>query len=226
MKEAIVIQARMSSSRLPGKTLRQYQGKTLLHYQLERLHKSIEVKNIVVATSTDSSDDAIVDFCSEHDICCYRGSLENVASRFKEVIETHGIDTVIRFCADRPFFDSRLLDQGIRIFRDGGYDLVTNTIQPSFPRGETLEIFKARVFLSNYGHFTTSEELEHVTHYFYKNQEKFKIYSLVAKKDYHHINLCVDTEEDFKRFTAIVDRMTKPYEDYSWEEIVQLYGEL
>ena len=223
MNVSAIIQARMSSRRLPGKVMRQVNGKPMLQYLLDRLKKSKRISKIIMATSTDRSDQEIFDYCQKNQIECFRGPLENVAKRYKEAIEHYGVDGFIRICGDSPLIDADLIDGGIERFLKGEHDIITNLLKHTFPSGQNFEILKSDVFIKSYSDFKEEDDFEHVTLYFYKNAPKFRIYNIVADDNYSDINLCVDTLEDFDVFTNILQKMEKPFIDYNWQDLIEIY---
>ena len=222
----IIVQARMSSQRFPGKVLTNVQGKPLLGYLLERLQLSRLVDSIIIATSTDTTDDAIEQYCQRNHLPCFRGSLTNVASRFVQIIQEYKLDAFVRINADSPLMDFHVVDECLEIFKQGKYEIVTNCFKRSFPKGQSVEVLSAQAFLRGYNAMKDPQDLEHVTQYFYKNADQFKIYNLANTADYSKVNLCVDTQEDFKHFEQILKMMKRPFLEYSWQEVVGIYNHL
>jgi len=222
----LIIQARMTSQRFPGKVLLKINGRPLIGYLLERLKRCKKAARVIVATSRDQSDRPICDYCRDTAVECFQGNLENVAERFKEVIEHYRLSSFIRICGDSPFIDSDIIDQGIKVFEQEKYEIVTNCLQRSFPNGQHFEILKSDIFIKNYPFMRDPADLEHVTQYFYRNADKFKIYNMQAKEDYSHIKLSVDTAEDLEVFKKILGSMERPFLDYGWQEIVEIYKKI
>ncbi len=195
----------------------------MLEFLLERLQPHSELFPLIIATSVDSSDDPLAAYCRKQGMCCYRGSLDNVASRFKEICEAEKLDAFVRISADSPFMSGKLVRRLLQIFQDGGYDVVTNCFPRTFPKGESVEIFSSEVFEKGSQRFSAPDDYEHVTPYFYRNAEHFRIQNVVSeRKDFSSLKLSVDTEEDFYFFTQILDEMKRPLADYSWQEIADL----
>src|SRR3989338_6848553 len=140
-----IVQARMSSVRLTGKVLLPLLGKPILEYVLERVEHARSIDRIVVATSDETNDDPIYAFCQNRNVECYRGSLDNVAQRFLGVIDQHNFDAFARICADSPFLDQRIVDKTVKMFRNGNYDMVANTLTRSFPKGQSVEVMGADI---------------------------------------------------------------------------------
>lgn len=223
MRVFAVVQARMSSKRFPGKVLEKVNGKALLGYLLERL-RPCRVDGMVVATSADKSDDAVESYCRENQVSCYRGDLENVASRFAEVIRGYGLDAFVRVNGDSPLIDGRLIDEAAAIFQKNESEIVTNIQRRSFPKGQSVEVFRAASFLENFPLIALPEDREHVTSFFYKNAGRFRIHNFSAPSDYSSFNLSIDTPEDLKAFAGCVEWMNgKPYAEYGWQEILEIY---
>lgn len=224
MEMTVILQARMSSQRLPGKVLAQVNNKPLLEYTIERLKQSIYISEIIVATSTEKSDDPVAQYCLSNKIEVFRGDLENVAARFKAIIERYDISSFIRISGDSPLIDSHIIDAGIELFENNSYDIVTNVLDRSFPKGQSFEIFKANTFLREFLNITTLEDREHVTKYFYKNKDRFKIFNLECLSgNFSHVNLSVDTKEDFNKFEELMNDRSRPVCDLGWDEIMKLY---
>lgn len=139
---AFIIQARMTSTRLPGKVLKEILGRPMLGYQIERLRRVRTAPNIIVATTTNDTDLPIVDFCKKNDLVCFRGSEHDVLSRFLQAAKEHQVKNIIRITSDCPLIDPQILEQLIEAFGTGReFDYVSNTLERTFPRGMDAEIF-------------------------------------------------------------------------------------
>lgn len=215
----------MDSRRFPGKVLHMVAGKPLLQYLLERLQHS-RCHHLVLATSQEASDTPIANFCRSFGVACYRGSLPNVASRFREVCEVWQFDAFIRISGDSPLLDQALIDQGMKIFCQGDFDIVTNVFPRTFPPGQSVELFSTAAFTRGYAKMRNPEDLEHVTPFFYRNSNDFKIFNFTSKQDISPSHLAVDTREDMEIFTAIIARMEMPHWQYHLEEIVTIYRQI
>ncbi|MFA4825905.1 MAG: NTP transferase domain-containing protein [Methanoregula sp.] len=226
LKIGAIIQARMSSQRLPGKVLHEVNGKPLIQYILERLEQCSIIKEFVIATSREKSDDQIEEFCRKNQGSCYRGSLNDVASRFKEILEKERWDAFVRVNGDSPLIDQHLIDQGVNLFIDGDFDLVTNVFPRSYPSGQSVEIVRTSTFKKIYSQMNNSDDFEHVTKFFYRNPEEFKIFNFTSLTDYHSVHLSVDTIQDMQVFSSIIKRMTRPHWDYHLEEVLGMYREI
>lgn len=223
MRIPVIIQARIGSERLPAKVLRVVGGRPLIEYVVERLRKSNKISKIIIATSTNKEDQAICEYCEKKEIEFFRGSSNNVAKRFKDAIRKYGLESFIRISADSPLIDPNVVDEGIDIFGNGGYEIVTNTLKRTFPQGQSFEILSSDVFNKGFRNMTDERDLEHVTRYFYRNSSKFHIYNMEMDTDFSRINLCIDTQEDLDVFKRILEAMDRPFLDYSWREIAGIY---
>ena len=223
MNIGILVQARMNSSRLPGKVLLEVNGKQLLEYTIERISLNNYNINPVIATSIAPTDDPIYKFCEARNIKCFRGSLDDVALRMLLASEYYKYDAFIRVNGDSPLLDPGIMSKLIDIYHDGNYDLVTNVFPRSFPVGQSIEIMNTLTFKNVYQKFTIGEELEHITKYFYNNSKEFRIYNYINAVDISNIRMVVDTKEDFDHFCEVIARLEKPHQKYSLTELVELY---
>jgi spore coat polysaccharide biosynthesis protein SpsF len=203
VKIAIIIQARMGSSRLPGKVLLPVRGKPLLQYLLDRLESANLGLPIVIATSREPADQLIVDFCAQQAIDCYRGSHLDVASRFADVIDAYRLDAFVRINGDSPLLDGSILKQAMEML-DGAVDLVTNIYPRSYPRGQSVEILRAACFKDNLPRMVSESDREHVTPFFYRNAGRFQIRNLLLKPSLADTSMAVDTPKDLERFRQLI----------------------
>ena len=222
MKIGAILQARMSSKRLPGKVLYNVAGKPMLQYLLEGIDHCKGLDKIVVATSVEDSDSAIEDYCKGFGVSCVRGSLENVARRFMEVLNKFNFEAFVRVNGDSPLLDYRLVDMAVSMFRAGSYDLVSNVLKRTFPKGQSVGVVRTKTFLATYPLIRTAKDREHVTSYFYRHVNDFSIRNFESGKMYGDIQLSVDTPEDMLQIEELVDRMEKPHWEYTFEDLIGL----
>ncbi len=218
-----IVQARMSSSRMPGKVLRSLRGKPMLAYLTERLKRCPELDAVVVATSTGRDDDPIQAFCEATGVLCHRGPLENVAARFSEVLHRFGWDAFVRVSGDSPLLDTALVSQALRLFYEETPDLVTNVLVRTFPKGQSVEVVSADAFRRAYAQMSEPEEFEHVTPHFYRHPKSFRIVDFRSDADYGEVQLSVDMPADFDVVERLIEQMKRPHWDYSLAEILQLH---
>ncbi len=222
MRIGAIIQARMTSRRLPGKVLAEVHGRPMMQYLLERVERCTEVDGVVVATSTDPSDDPIEGFCAERGVDCFRGSLENVAARFCQAAQRQGLDAFARLCADSPLLDPTLIDQAVATYRSGGADLVSTVLARSFPPGQSVEVVSVPVFAEAIGQMNRADHREHVTSYFYDHRKDFKIKTIRGGHNGGDVDFAIDTPGDLERFRALVAAMDRPHWSYGLAELIEL----
>lgn len=225
MKTIAIIQARMSSQRLPGKSLAMIAGRPMLQLLLERLGRCVSLDEIVIATSTDASDDAIVALCESRGIACHRGSLDNVAMRFRSVVRARPCDAFVRVNGDSPLLDPRLIDRGVGQFCAGDFDIVTNVHPRSFPRGQSVEVVRSSSFERACSLMSEPDDFEHVTRVFYRRADDFEIGSFRHARDCSGLQMSVDDPGDLDRIRRMVAGMSRPHGDYDVEGLVRLYHE-
>lgn len=216
-----IIQARMSSSRLPGKVLIQVKNTTFLEYQIERVKLSKMIDKIVIATSIDSSDDIIEEICKRNGIEVFRGSLNNVLERFYFCANVYEPDNVIRITADCPLIDPVIIDKVIKLHIETQADYTSNVMPRTFPDGLDVEVLKFVVLGKIYELAKESDELEHVTRYIHKNLSEFKIANLKNDEDLSNYRWTLDTYEDMILLKKIIESFEN--NDYSLEDILIKY---
>ena len=215
----VVLQARMTSSRLPGKVMMEINGKPMIYWQIQRILRSKCVNSLVVATSVDPSDDSLVLFLEENSISVYRGALENVLSRFIEVSERYAHDALIRLTGDSPFVMPQLIDQMVQAFYEQDVDYLSNTLEPTFPDGLDIEIIKPGVLQNLNAHNLEPKELEHVTYGIYTRPETFKLSNFLNESNRSHERWTVDYQED-------LDFVRDVYANFAGHEPTFTYLEL
>jgi len=223
-KVVVIIQARMQSSRLPGKVLKNILGKPLLGYLVDRVRKAVYVDDIVIATTLNEKDIEIVDFCETYKVKFYRGSEDDVLSRYFESSVKFKANHIVRICSDQPLLDPLILDEMLEIyFENGPYDYLSNTVNPTYPLGMHIEIFPFEILNFLNQNCNKEYEREHVTPYIYTNPKLFKIYKKQLSKDYSHLRLGVDERDDFSLIEAIIELLYKQNPNFGLEHILNLY---
>lgn len=200
-----IIQARMSSSRLPGKVLKPVKNMTILEYELERVKQSVEIDKIVVATSDDASDNIIEEILSRKYIDVYRGSLNNVLERFYKCSLNYNPDHVIRITADCPLIDPKITDAVIKLHLESDADYTSNVLPRTFPDGLDIEVMKFSTLEKVYNCAKEQDEIEHVTKYIHKYPDKFKISNLKYHTDLSNVRWTLDTLEDYEKLKQIIE---------------------
>lgn len=201
----IAVQARMSSSRLPGKMLQYIHGKPMLAWVVNQLKRTDLGKNVIVATSNEVSDEPIAGYCIKNNIPIFRGPLNFVAQRFLALGEQSNTTAIVRICGDSPLIDPTLVNQAIRLFGSGEFDIVTNVYPRSFPKGQSVEVIRLGALKEHISHFDPDDQ-EHVTRYFYRNHSLFKILNFHSDCSAYNTQMSVDTEADMKKVSQIINK--------------------
>jgi spore coat polysaccharide biosynthesis protein SpsF (cytidylyltransferase family) len=202
-----VLQARVSSSRLPGKVLKPILGTPMLFLQIERVARSRRIDYLVVATSTDPSDDPIFEQCQSRGVQVHRGSLADVLSRFVGAVAPYQPKTVVRLTGDCPLADWRVIDLAIETFEAGGYDYLSNVDPPTYPDGLDVEVFSYRALLDADLNAEKPTEREHVTPFIRNSPERFKVGVLTQKIDQSKLRWTVDDPRDFDLVRTVYEAL-------------------
>jgi len=206
---AVILQARMGSTRLHGKANLKIGSKTLLEWCVSRIKKSKRADKIIVATSNKKENDIIERKCSALGVACFRGDEENVLGRFLECALQYGVKTIARVCADQPFIQPEVIDRAIDEFHRYKPDILNTRFKPVLPIGVDVEVFDVSLLKEIYEKATRSEHLEHVTKYVYDNQERYTIRNITPYPDLYRpeIKLTVDDADDLEFCRTIVKRL-------------------
>lgn len=211
MKTIVVIQARMGSTRLPGKILMPLGEHDNLHYVTVRCKSIPGVDEVIVATSSLAQDDAVERWCDEHRIVCYRGSEEDVLGRYMEAAKPYQPVFVVRVTADCPFLDVEMAQDMIRLIQQENVDIID--LGATLPRGLAVEAisYAALQYIDQHGQ--EPRHREHVTYYAYEYKEQFKraVYHPPANRLYPQLRITLDTEEDYALITAVARHFQEPY---------------
>ena len=218
-----IIQARMSSTRLPGKVLMEVNGRPLLLYMIERLKGSETIAKVVVATSSDESDNPLAKFCEANGVDCYRGSLDDVLDRYYQAAVKCKCETVIRLTGDCPIIDPKVIDTVVRKFESGGYDFVANTAPPentTYPEGMDVEVFSFSALEKAWKDAKKPSDREHVTFYFWKNPGLFSTFRCDLDRNYSKYRVTVDYPMDFNVISDIITEFYPENKYYTMQEII------
>jgi spore coat polysaccharide biosynthesis protein SpsF len=198
-----ILQARMSSSRLPGKVMADLLGEPMLARQIERLRRCRTIDRLLLATSTDAADDALADLAARIGVECFRGSLDDVLDRFHAAMAGSGANQIVRLTGDCPLIDAGLIDRLVEMHVAGGYDHSCNTLTPRWPDGLDAEVMRAEVLEAAWREATLPSEREHVTRFIYTRPERFRLGSLIGDADLSDQRWTVDTPEDLAMVRAV-----------------------
>ena len=221
MKIVAIIQARMGSSRLPQKVLMDLGGATVLDRVLNRLERSRMIQELLVATTTEPADDAIVEHCERTGWKVFRGSEQDVLDRYYQAAKYMHADVVVRITSDCPVIDPEVTDATIRAFLDRGADYASNIRVRTYPRGLDTEVMTVQALERAWRESTKPYQREHVTPYIYENPGEFKLHGIENDTDCSQHRWTVDTPEDLQLLQAIYRRFGGR-DDFGWREVLEL----
>lgn len=210
MKTICVIQARLGSQRLPGKMLMKIGDLSIIEWVFLRVKQSIKIDEIFLATTSNEQDKVLADIALSNDISVFRGSENNVLSRFVEINKISNADNIVRVCADNPFVSADEIDKLINNFLVNDFDYACNhkeVLGNKYVDGFGAEIFTKKTLLEINQKSNKLEHFEHVTTYVWENQEAFNISALTPEKNlaYPELRFDVDTEEDLIRLNSFIN---------------------
>ena len=205
-----IIQARMGSTRLPGKVMCTLEeDRPSISSTIYQLKQCIELDKIIVATTTNDEDDVISDYIKNIGIDLFRGSSKDVLGRYYECAKKYSLEGILRVTADCPLIDPTIVDTGLKIFKNNNFDYVTNTLKRTFPDGNETEIFSFHSLeKANYDAKLPSER-EHVTPYLKTHPELFKIKNFENFQDLSYLRWTMDYEEDLKFIKLVLQKISK-----------------
>lgn len=217
MKVVTIVQARMGSSRLPGKVLMDLGGETVLARVVHRARRASLVNQTVVATTTLAKDDAVVEECKHLGVQSFRGSEGNVLDRYYQAALHYFADVIVRVTADNPLVDPDLIDDVVEVLIDSGADYANNRSPRTYPYGLDVEAFKFLALQKAVEETQHDYEREHVTPYFYEHPTLFQCTSVKGTFDCSHYRWTLDTPADLKLIRKIYGRLDNR-DDFSWQE--------
>lgn len=203
-----IVLARLDSSRLPGKQLKEVLGRPIMDWLLERVARIEGLDEVTLATSDRPVDDPLEEFARDRSLPCFRGSAKDVAGRVLKCAHERGYDAWIRLNGDSPLLDYRLFTRGIAMFRKGGWDVVTNVLEKTYPAGNSVEIFDSEIFARGYTKMSQDRHFEHVTLYFYEHADDYRIHNFEREEgSLRTVSLTLDTPEDLERYAWMLERV-------------------
>jgi spore coat polysaccharide biosynthesis protein SpsF (cytidylyltransferase family) len=220
MNAVAIVQARVGSSRLPGKVLADLAGKPMLLRVVERVGRARSIARVVVATSRAAGDDAIAALCAGAGVSCSRGSEEDVLSRYADAARAFGADPVVRITADCPLIDPGIVDRVVGAYAAGGVDYASNIDPPSFPDGLDVEVFSAAALAKADGEARLRSEREHVTLYIRNHPESFRKRNVDSGRDLSSRRWTVDEPADLAVARAIYERLGS--QAFGMDEVLRL----
>ena len=220
-----VLQARMSSSRLPGKVLMDLNGEPMIYRQISRIKESKSIHEIVVATSIDPSDDLLVEFLEKHKIRVIRGSLEDVLSRFQLVLTNIECTALIRLTGDCPLVMPEIIDKMVSYFYDSKVDYLSNAIRPTFPDGLDIEVINPAALEKLTSYDLESSEKEHVTLGLYNRPKEFRIENHSNLDDFSKMRWTVDYKEDLNFVRQVYANFIGREATFTYSEVLDFLRE-
>jgi spore coat polysaccharide biosynthesis protein SpsF len=214
----------MTSTRLPGKVLKAVLGKSLLEYQIERLRRVKLADAVVIATTTNDTDQPIVDLCNQLTVSYYRGSEFDVLERYYQAALRYSIDVIVRVTSDCPLIDPKVINQVIQFYLENldRYDYVSNTLSRTYPRGMDTEVFSFQSLQEAFQQATTSPEREHVTPFIYCHPQRYRLGEVSYPSNQSAHRWTVDTPEDFQLIRKILEALYPNQPDFTLEDILRL----
>ena len=215
MKNVAIIQARMGSTRLPGKVMLPIGHLSMLARVIRRVKRSLYIDEVVVATSDSSNDDRVAEEAKLHDAQVYRGSENDVLDRYYKAAKQFGATNVIRITADCPLIDPGVIDQVMTTFLERKPDYASNCIDRTFPRGLDTEVMTMDALEKAWTESKFTYQRAHVTPYIYKHPDEFKLESVTAGADNSMYRWTVDTQDDLQLVRTLYSRFG--FEDtFTW----------
>ena len=221
MKIVAIIQARMGSSRLPGKVMLPIGTKSMLTRVVRRVQRSQTLDEIVVATSTEPDDDRVQEECSVLNVPCFRGSEKDVLDRYYQAAKKFEANVIVRITADCPLIDAEVIDRVVIKFMSAKADYASNCFTRTFPRGMDTEVMTFDALEKAWKEAKLSFQRSHVTPYIHRNKDIFKLESVTDATDASAYRWTVDTQEDLALIRTIFQRLGD-HGEFSWRDAQQL----
>jgi spore coat polysaccharide biosynthesis protein SpsF len=221
LKVVAIIQARMGSSRLPGKVLQDIQGESMLARVVNRVRRARSIDEILVATTDSSADDVITRECRRCSVPAFRGNEDDVLDRYLGAAQWTNADVVVRITSDCPLIDPEITDKTVRAFLAERPDYASNTIVRTYPRGLDTEAMTLQTLERAWREANQPHQRAHVTPYIYENPEHFKVLSVTGETDHSQHRWTVDTADDLELVRAIYARLQNQPE-FLWRDALAL----
>jgi spore coat polysaccharide biosynthesis protein SpsF (cytidylyltransferase family) len=223
MSTIVILQARMSSNRLPGKVLKIINGKPMIEHQIRRIERASKINKLIVATSTDSTDDELYIFLQSLGVEVFRGELHDVHQRFMAIaLENPNYSTIVRLTGDCPFVMPDLLDEMVRDFHLNQCDYYSNIDPPTFPDGLDIEIFSREAFMRLSEMKLSKQDREHVTIRFRAEPSLFVMKNKRNLTDQSHMRWTVDYAEDFNFASAVFSYFSGRESEFDFNDILKI----
>jgi spore coat polysaccharide biosynthesis protein SpsF len=220
-----IVQARMGSTRLPGKVLSRILGKPMLWHLINRLKRSRLLDQIVIATTDKERDRPILELADEMGIGSFAGSEDDVLDRYYQAATKFSADIVVRITADCPLIDPKVVDKVIQRYLEEDCDYATNAIRRTYPDGLDVEVFSYMALEKAWKEAEWASEREHVTPYIWKNPDKFRLVNVENSVNLSDLRWVVDEEIDLQFVRQVYEHLYKEGQVFYMEQILELLGE-
>lgn len=222
MRMVCIVQARMGSTRLPGKVLEPLLGKPMIWWVMHRLRKSRLLDHVIIATTTKVTDNQLVELCKQEGWPVYRGSEDDVLDRYYQAAKQMDVEHIVRITSDCPLIDPLVTDHVIATYLSAAPrpDYANNTLQRTYPRGLDTEVFSFAA-LETAWNTDTSSWREHVTPYLYHNPDRFRLQSVTNSADYSRLRWTVDTPEDLALVRTVYEYFG--HGDFTWQQVLKAF---
>jgi len=217
----IISQARMGSTRLPGKVLKEILGKSILWYLIKRIEQVETPHKFIIATGSLEKNKEIVEFAKSERCEYFLGNDDDVLDRYYQAAKKFNGDIIVRITADCPLTDPNLIDYGIEMFLNGNFSYVSNGHPPTYPDGYDIEIFSFEALEAAWKEAELPSEREHVTPYIWKHQEKFTLGNFEYDPDLSKFRLTVDTPEDFLLISKIIVEFHENWPHFRLDDVMK-----
>ena len=205
----IIIQARSGSKRFPNKIYKKICEITIIEHVLKQIKKTKFKNKIIIASSINQTNKKIIQIAKKNNCSYFFGPENNVLKRFYLSANKFKIKNIIRISADSPLMDPKIIEKCYKIFYKGKFDLVTNLLRPTYPKGMSVEMFSFKTLKNVNLYAKSKHDKEHVTPYIYKNPNKFSIKNFYLKKSLRKYNFTIDRPNDLKYLTKIYEKLIK-----------------
>jgi len=221
MRIVAIIQARMGSTRLPGKTLQDLAGKTVLMRVVERVRRMQRIDDLAIATTVNDQDDLIEKTCQENGVLAFRGNEEDVLDRYYRAACFFHADTIVRITADCPLIDPELSDHVIQQFLERKPDYASNVMLRTYPRGLDTEVMSLLALERAWQKATDAYQRAHVTPYIYQHPESFVLLSVTGEEDQSRHRWTLDTPEDMQFLRMLYAKLPSS-NGFGWREVLKI----
>jgi spore coat polysaccharide biosynthesis protein SpsF len=222
MRKIAIVQARMGSTRLPGKVMQHIAGKPMLWHVVNRIKYSKVIDEIVIATTKNEEDDRIENFCKDNSLLYYRGDENDVLDRYYHAAREYSADVIIRITSDCPLIDPKIIDYVIKEHLSSNANYTSNTIKRTYPRGLDTEAFSFKALYKAWREAKVQYQREHVTPYMYENEQLFTLNNVQEKRDLSGLRWTVDEQEDLNFVRVVYEKLYQNKKIFLMRDILAL----